>query len=85
MKRLLLLSLVSCGAIELAANQSCPRGQELRRKMSGQKHCVDVSDERSLENIQSCHSTQKYVCQAPVEGERGKAKCRCVNLKKAQK
>lgn len=84
MKRLLLLTVMSCSVTYLSANQSCPRGQALRRKMDGTKHCVDVSSEMSLKNFQSCSSGQKYVCQKPVKDQRGKAKCRCVALKKAK-
>jgi hypothetical protein len=85
MKRLLLLSLASFGTLDLLAGQSCPRGEGLRRRMDGTKHCVDVSGERSIQSIQACHGDQEYVCDPVVEHERGKAKCACVDQVKKHK
>lgn len=85
MKRLLLISLVSFGTLDLLAGQDCARGKALRRRMDGTKHCVDVSGERSIKNIQACHSDQEYVCDEPVEHQRGKAKCRCEDKGKGHK
>ena len=84
MKKFCLFTLIAItgSAFELSARQiqACARGKELKRGK-----CVPMSEERSVENFQSCHSDQEYQCDPIVENARGKAKCRCIALNSSKK